>query len=139
MTVRALVTGVTGQDGSYLAELLLSKGYEVHCILRPQPLAAHDWRPGYLRDILARVRLHYADLGDAPALYRICRDCSPDEIYHLGGPTRVDSNLSGRAVTFQTIFGSTQALLEAMQDRPAARFFLAGSSEMFGSPTASPQ
>ena len=139
MTVRALVTGVTGQDGSYLAELLLAKGYEVHCILRPQTEGVHDARPAYLRDILGKAHLHHADLGDAPALYRICRDATPDEIYHLGGPTRVDSNLSGRAVTFQTIFGSTRALLEAIQDRTGVRFFLAGSSEIFGAPLASPQ
>ena len=137
--IRALITGVTGQDGSYLAELLLSKGYEVHGVLRPQSQENLDAKPGHLKKILARLHLHFADLGDAATLYSICRDCAPQEIYHLGGPTRVDSNLSGSAVIFQTVFGSTKALLEAVADRPDVRFFLAGTSEMFGSPTSSPQ
>jgi GDPmannose 4,6-dehydratase len=139
MTIRALVTGITGQDGSYLAELLLSKGYEVHGILRPQRHNSQDRKPDYLEALLSRIHPHYADLGDAPSLYSICRDCEPDQIYHLGGPTRVDSNLSGSAVIFQLVFGSTKALLEAIADRPNVVFFLAGTAEMIGIPTSSPQ
>ncbi len=139
MTTRALITGVTGQDGSYLAELLLSKGYEVHGILRPQHQGNFGSLPCYMQHLLSRIRLHYADLGDASALKEACRACQPDEIYHLGGPTRVDGNLSGHTVIFQLVFGSTKALLEAIADCPKARFLLAGTAEMIGAPVTSPQ
>jgi GDPmannose 4,6-dehydratase len=138
MATRALVTGATGQDGSYLVELLLSKGYEVHCVLRPQVTGARKV-PSFFEDLLPRVQVHEADLGDAARVYAICRECEPQEIYHLGGPTRVDSNLSGHAAVFQTIFGSTNALLQAISDRRDTRLFFAGTSEMFGNPTITPQ
>lgn len=138
MATRALVTGVTGQDGSYLVELLLSKGYEVHCVVRPS-VADKRKAPSFFEALLPRVQKYEADLGDAAALYKICRHCEPQEIYHLGGPTRVDSNLNGHAAIFQTIFGSTNALLQGISGRQDAKLFFAGTSEMFGNPAASPQ
>lgn len=139
MTIRALVTGVTGQDGSYLAELLMQKGYEVHGIVRPERLAHQALMPEYLQVLLSRIVVHGADLRDSTRISNICRSVAPHETYHLGGPSRVDSNVTGSSDVYHAIFGSTKALLDALNDRPGSRFFLAGTSEIFGNPLQTPQ
>ncbi|WP_176538855.1 GDP-mannose 4,6-dehydratase [Rhizobium sp. J15] len=139
MAIRALVTGVTGQDGSYLAELLLQKGYEVHGIVRPERLAHQTLMPEYLQLLLSKIVVHGADLRDITGIAGICRSVAPDETYHLGGPSRVDSNVTGSSDVYHAIFGSTKALLDAVSDRPGNRFFLASTSEIFGNPVQTPQ
>jgi GDPmannose 4,6-dehydratase len=139
MIRRALVTGVTGQDGSYLAEFLLKKGYEVHGFIRPERLVNPDLMPAYMRNLLPQITVHGVDLHDLETVSACCKAIEPDEVYHLGGPTRVDSNVSGGSDVFKVIFGSTRSLIVALSGMPHARFFLAGTSEMFGNPAETPQ
>lgn len=135
------MTGATGQDGSYLVENLLARSYEVHCVVRPERLVRRHLLPDYVRVALQdqKVHLHGIDLADLDAVHAVCREVEPLEVYHLGGPSRVDSNIGGNSKAFRVIVGSTKALLEALRGRPEARFFLAGTSEMFGSPEETPQ
>ncbi len=138
---RVLLTGVTGQDGSYLAESLLANDHEIHCIVRPSQPSADQVLPSYVRALFSDSRVHRydVDLSDSDAVFGVCRKVEPDLVYHLGGPTRVDSNVGGNAGVFKTIFGSTKALLEAIKDRARARLFFAGTSEIFGAPSKAPQ
>jgi GDPmannose 4,6-dehydratase len=140
---RALVTGITGQDGSYLAELLLAKGYEVHGVIRrsssfnTQRIDALYQDP---HEPHRRLILHYGDLNDASSLNRILRVCNPDEIYNLGAQSHVKVSFDTPEYTGDvTGLGATR-LLEAireMQIRP--RIYQASSSEMFGKIAESPQ
>lgn len=136
MTRTALVTGITGQDGSYLAELLMEKGYEVHGTTRRSTVAL----PHYLQHLLGRIRLHLVSPDDPGELAQIVLGIQPDEIYNLAGPTFVPDSWKGVAATAEAIAGGTARLLEAilMLDRPT-RLYQASSSEMFGSPAESPQ
>ena len=140
---RALVTGITGQDGSYLAELLLGKGYEVHGIVR----RSSSFNTGRLDEIYQdphdkdrRLILHYGDLNDASSLNRILRLCDPREIYNLGAQSHVKVSFDTPEYTGEvTGLGATR-LLEAireMQIRP--RIYQASSSEMFGKVLETPQ
>ena len=136
-----LLTGVTGQDGSYLAESLLAEKHDVHCIVRPSQTSMGQNLPDYLSVLFSSPNIfrYDIDLSDSKAVFGVCRDVDPDMIYHLGGPTRVDSNIGGNAGVFRTIFGSTKALLDAIRDRSSTKLFFAGTSEIFGSPNACPQ
>ncbi|MCG8408439.1 MAG: GDP-mannose 4,6-dehydratase, partial [Phycisphaerales bacterium] len=138
---RVLLTGVTGQDGSYLAESLLAKNCDIHCIVRPNPTTTDQALPDHLQALFSNANVHRydVDLSDSDAVFGVCRKVEPDLVYHLGGPTRVDSNVGGNAGVFRTIFGSTKALLEAIKDRGRVRLFFAGTSEIFGTPSESPQ
>lgn len=133
------MTGVTGQDGSYLAEFLLGKGYEVHGFIRPERIANPHLMPDYMQDLLPKIVVHGVDLHNLDHVRAQCRAIGPDEVYHLGGPSRVDSNVSGGSDVFRVIFGSTRSLLEALSDNPKSRLFFAGTSEMFGNPLQTPQ
>ncbi|MBR90145.1 MAG: GDP-mannose 4,6-dehydratase [Verrucomicrobiales bacterium] len=133
---RAFITGITGQDGSYLAELLLGQGYEVHGLVRSgtkieqTPLAPHT-------DVLG---LHVGDLVDGPSLARAVAAVAPDEIYHLGGQTHVGGSFEAVEETLVVNGLATVRLLEAVRAGcPKARFFNAASSEVFGCPSSSPQ
>lgn len=131
---RALITGITGQDGSYLAEQLLAAGYAVHGLVRPtsslQNLAA-------VRDSLT---LHAGDLGQPETIRRALADTQPAEVYHLAAPTFVPDSWLDPAGTIQAIAGGTAELLEAVRELlPDARVVLASSREIFGSPPSTPQ
>ena len=129
---KALITGITGQDGSYLAEHLLSLGYEVHGIVRRVALedpTHHLWR---LLSIADRLNFHSGTLESFPALYKILRDVQPDECYHLAAQSFVSISFEDEFSTMQTNINGTHYLLAAIKDTsPGCRFYFAGSSEMF--------
>ena len=137
---KALITGITGQDGSYLAEHLLSLGYEVHGIVRRVALedpTHHLWR---LLSIADRLNFHSGTLESFPALYKILRDVQPDECYHLAAQSFVSISFEDEFSTMQTNINGTHYLLAAIKDTsPECRFYFAGSSEMFGMVEETPQ
>ena len=137
---KALITGITGQDGSYLAEHLLSLGYEVHGIVRRVALedpTHHLWR---LLPIADRLNFHSGTLESFPALYKIMRDVQPDECYHLASQSFVSTSFEDEFSTMQTNINGTHYLLAAIKDAsPECRFYFAGSSEMFGKVEETPQ
>ena len=135
---RALITGVTGQDGSYLAELLLAKGYEVHGIVRRSSSfntgrIDHLYEDPHVED--QRFVLHYGDLTDANALTRVVLDVEPDEVYNLGAQSHVRVSFDQPLYTVDTVASGTIRLLEAVRQlhkRKKVRFYQASSSEMYG-------
>ncbi len=137
---KALITGITGQDGSYLAEYLLSLGYEVHGIVRRAALedpTHHLWR---LLPIADHLNFHSGTLESYPALYKILRDVQPDECYHLAAQSFVSISFEDEFSTMQTNINGTHYLLAAIKDTsPECRFYFAGSSEMFGKVEETPQ
>ncbi|WP_204154205.1 GDP-mannose 4,6-dehydratase [Leptolyngbya sp. CCY15150] len=137
---RALITGITGQDGSYLSELLLDKGYEVHGIIRRTSTFNTD-RIDHIyqdpHDQQARLFLHYGDLTDGTTLRRILEDVKPVEIYNLGAQSHVRISFDAPEYTVDSVAMGTLRLLEAIRDYQQrtgieVRFYQAGSSEMFG-------
>jgi GDPmannose 4,6-dehydratase len=133
---RALITGITGQDGSYLAELLLDKGYEVHGIVRRASTEKFE-RIEHLRD---RLRLHQADLLDQRSLVDALRAARPDEIYNLAAMSFVAVSWSQPTLTAEFTGVGVTRMLEAMRETcPEARFYQASSSEMFGRVRETPQ
>ena len=139
-TKKALITGITGQDGSYLAEHLLSLGYEVHGIVRRVALedpTHHLWR---ILPIADRLNFHSGTLESFPALYKILREVQPDECYHLAAQSFVSISFEDEFSTMQTNINGTHYLLAAIKDTsPECRFYFAGSSEMFGKVEETPQ
>jgi GDPmannose 4,6-dehydratase len=128
---RALVTGVTGQDGSYLAELLLSKGYEVHGIMR-RSSSFNTGRVDHIFDHPS-FKLHFADLTDGGSLERVLHDVLPDEIYNLGAQSHVRVSFDIPEYTCDTVGMGALRLLEGVRRCcPEARVYQASSSEMFG-------
>ena len=143
MTKTAVVTGITGQDGSYLAELLLGKGYAVHGLVRRSSSFStgrieHLYRDPHDAD--ARLFLHYSDLSDSSSLITTINKVKPDEIYNLGAQSHVKVSFDMPEFTADTTGMGTLRLLEAIRhhDRPV-RFYQAGSSEMFGLVQERPQ
>jgi GDPmannose 4,6-dehydratase len=139
---RALVTGITGQDGSYLAELLLAKGYTVHGLIR-RSSSFNTERIDHLyhdpHESGARLELHYADLTDSSRLATLLSQIEPDEVYHLGAQSHVRVSFDEPEYTADTTGLGTVRLLEAMRlTQVPARFYQASSSEMFGA-TSPPQ
>ena len=139
MTKTALITGVTGQDGSYLSELLLEKGYQVHGMIR-RSSTVNTWRIDHLlgEDLAHRFSLHYGDLSDANSLRRLIDVTQPDEIYNLAAQSHVRVSFDQPEYTCDATGTGVLRLLEAIraatQYTPrAVRFYQAGSSEMFGS------
>jgi GDPmannose 4,6-dehydratase len=133
---KALVTGISGQDGSYLAELLLDKGYEVHGLIR-RSSSFNTQRIDHLyqdpHDEGVRLFTHYGDLGDPVALTHLLYRVQPDEIYHLGAQSHVRVSFDIPGYTFDVTAAGTMRLLEAMREAGVnSRFYQASSSEMFG-------
>ncbi len=136
----ALITGITGQDGSYLAEFLLQKGYEVHGIVRKIALEHPEQRLWRVRHLVGRVHLHGASLDNFPSLYRVVASVRPDEIYHLAAQSFVAYSFEDEFSTMATNVQGTHYMLAATRDlAPAAKFYFAGSSEMFGAAAEVPQ
>jgi GDPmannose 4,6-dehydratase len=133
---KALITGITGQDGSYLAELLLAKGYEVTGIIRRSSSFNTERLDPVYQDPHAksyRLRLTYGDLDDASSLSRILHQAMPDEIYNLGAQSHVRVSFDVPEYTASTVAMGTLRLLEAVRDAGLkAKFYQASSSEMFG-------
>lgn len=136
MAKKALITGITGQDGSYLAELLLSKGYEVHGLIRRASSFNTERLDGIYKDPHlddAHLFLHYGDLADSVATYKAVDSIQPDEIYHLGAQSHVRVSFDIPEYTGDVTGVGTVRLLEAVREcAPKARFYQASSSEMFG-------
>ena len=133
---RAFITGITGQDGSYLAELLLEKGYEVHGLVRRLSVENH----GRLSGIRDRVTLHSGDLLDQRSLAAAMRRCEPDEVYNLAAMSFVATSWEQPTLTAEFTGVGVVNALEAMREAcPGARFYQASSSEMFGKVRATPQ
>ena len=127
----ALITGITGQDGSYLAELLLEKGYEVHGIVRRSSLINTD-RIDHIYD---QIKLHYGDLTDSTNLVRVIQQVQPDEIYNLGAQSHVKVSFEMPEYTGQTDAIGTLRVLEAVRllgMEKNVRIYQASTSEMFG-------
>ncbi len=133
---RALITGITGQDGSYLADLLLEKGYEVHGIVRRSSTENFE-RIAHIRD---RVRLHQADLGDLVSLAHVLRAVRPHEVYNLAAQSFVPTSFEEPLYTSDVTALGVARMLEAIRlIDPSARFYQASSSEMFGKVRETPQ
>ncbi len=140
MTTRVLITGITGQDGSYLAEYLLSLGYEVHGIVRPVALEDADQRLGRIRHILDDVHVHSATLENYASIYQVFAKVPFDECYHLAAQSFVVESFEDGFSTMTTNVQGTQHVLAALQSlRPDCKFYFAGSSEMFGNVREAPQ
>ena len=137
---KALITGITGQDGSYLAEYLLARGYEVHGLVRPNADAEEApplWRIQSIRD---KLFLHAGDLEDCSDLETIIQTVQPDECYHLAAATFVFHSREDESSILKTNTQSTHHLLLALKTvAPKCRVFFAGSSEMFGLASETPQ
>lgn len=135
-TKRALITGITGQDGSYLAELLLDKGYEVHGIMRRNS----TFTTGRIEHIFEQLNLHYGDLADSSSLQHIIAKVQPDEVYNLAAQSHVQVSFEVPEYTGDVTGIGTVRLLEAIRTgAPKARFYQASSSEMFGKVLEIPQ
>ncbi len=137
---RALITGITGQDGSYLAEALLSKGYEVHGIVRRVALEDPERRMGRIRPILDDLTLHAASLESYPSIFRVVQKVQPDECYHLAAQSFVSYSFEDEFSTLNTNINGTHHVISTIRESvPECRFYFAGSSEMFGSARETPQ
>ena len=135
-TKKALITGITGQDGSYLAELLLEKGYEVHGLVR-RSSSFNTWRIDHVRD---RLSLHYGDLVDQNSLVRTIQLIAPDEIYNLGAQSHVKVSFEMPEYTANVTGMGVLRLLDAVRELGlGSRVYQAGSSEMFGLVQETPQ
>ena len=136
MTRCALITGITGQDGSYLAEFLLAKGYQVHGIVR----RSSQERMQRLETILSRIQLHEADILDEMSLIRVLRKVQPDEVYNLAAQSFVPTSWSQPLLTGEVTGLGVVRILDAIREfNDRIRFFQASSSEMFGQSLEEPQ
>ncbi len=136
----ALITGITGQDGSYLAELLLEKGYRVHGIVRRVALEDPEHRLWRIRHILQDMEIHSGSLESFASLHRVIRLVKPDECYHLAAQSFVSYSFEDEFSTLNANINGTHYLLAAIHDLlPDCRFYFAASSEMFGRVSEVPQ
>ncbi|MFQ5931769.1 MAG: GDP-mannose 4,6-dehydratase [Nitrospiraceae bacterium] len=137
---RALITGITGQDGSYLAEFLLGKGYEVHGLVRRVAIEDPEhrlWRILHLKD---QLHLHAASLESLPSIYRVFQMVKPDECYHLAAQSFVAYSFEDEFSTLNANINGTHYVLTALRDStPDCRLYFAASSEMFGKVSEVPQ
>jgi len=137
---KALITGITGQDGSYLSELLLEKGYEVHGIVRRVALEDPRARMWRIRHILDRIHIHNASMESYASIFNIISDVKPDECYHLAAQSYVSYSFEDEFSTINTNLNGTHYVLSSIKRQaPDCRFYFAGSSEMFGHVKETPQ
>lgn len=140
MTKKALITGIAGQDGSYLAEFLLSQGYEVHGIVRRQSIENAAVKLKNIAGVMDRLILHVASLENHLSLYKVISQVQPNECYHLAASSFVSYSFDDESSILAINFNGTHHLLASIKDvAPQCRFFFAGSSEMFGLAQNSPQ
>ena len=140
MPKKALITGIAGQDGSYLAELLLEKGYEVHGIVRRVAIEDTEHKLKNIRHLLHKVQLHVASLDNVLSLIKVVKDLAPDECYHLAASSFVSYSFEDEISILNNNVDSTHYLLAAIREfAPHCRVYFAGSSEMFGNAQVSPQ
>lgn len=140
MRKKAFITGITGQDGSYLAELLLDKGYDVHGICRRVAFEDQEHRLWRIKNILHRIKLHCASLESYASIFKVIEEVQPDECYHLAAQSFVSYSFEDEFSTINTNINGTHFVLSSVKERcPGCRFYFAGSSEMFGNATETPQ
>jgi GDPmannose 4,6-dehydratase len=136
----ALIVGITGQDGSYLAELLLDKGYEVHGIVRRVATEDPDHRMWRIRHLVSDITLHAASLESYASIFRVFSEVRPNECYHLAGQSFVSYSFEDEFSTLNTNINGTHFVLSAFKETvPGGRFSFAASSEMFGRVRETPQ
>jgi GDPmannose 4,6-dehydratase len=137
---KALITGITGQDGSYLAEHLLSLDYEVHGLVRRVALEAPERRVSRISHILDQITLHAASLESYPSVFHVISQYDFDECYHLAAQSFVAESFADGFSTMNTNINGTHYVLAALRElRPKCKFYFAGSSEMFGNVSEVPQ
>jgi len=137
---RALITGITGQDGSYLAELLLEKGYDVHGVVRRVALEDPEHRLSRIHPIRSQLTLHAASLESYASIHQVVAKVQPHECYHLAAQSFVSYSFDDEFSTLNTNINGTHYLLAAVKNlAPECRFYFAGSSEMFGKVDEVPQ
>ena len=142
MAKTALITGLSGQDGSYLAELLLQKGYKVYGLVRRVAYEDEKKRLSRVTDVLSKVTIHPGDITDFAGLCRLLAKIKPDEIYHLAAQSFVQISFEEEFNTLRTNIDGTHYLLRAIVETDLAKktkFYFAGSSEMYGQATQVPQ
>ncbi|MFA4870950.1 MAG: GDP-mannose 4,6-dehydratase [Pedobacter sp.] len=140
MTKIAFITGITGQDGSYLAELLLDKGYEVHGMVRRVAFENPNHRTSRINHILDQITLHSGSLESYPSIYNIINKIKPDECYHLAAQSFVKTSFDDEFSTMNTNINGIHHVLSSIKDTvPDCKFYFAASSEMFGKVEKSPQ
>src|SRR6059058_3811064 len=136
MARKALITGITGQDGSYLAEILLEKGYEVYGMVR----RASSFNRSRIDHLQGELELVYGDLGDSSVLNQLVRTIRPDEVYNLGAQSHVRVSFDLPEYTADVVGTGTLRLLDAIREGDLrARFYQGSSSEMFGKVAETPQ
>jgi len=131
----ALITGITGQDGSYLAELLLAEGYDVHGIMR----RSSTFSTSRIDHIIDRIHLHYGDVTDAGCISRLVHQIEPDELYNLAAQSHVRVSFDQPAYTAEAVGMGALHVLEAVRTLPSCRVYQASSSEMYGQVDETPQ
>jgi len=137
---KALITGITGQDGSYLAELLLKKGYEVHGIVRRTGAENHTARMSRIISILDKITLHHGDITNYPTIWKLIDAIKPDEVYHLASQSQVAISFEDEFGTMNTNINGTHYILSAIKElAPKCKCYFAATSEMFGEVLATPQ
>ena len=137
---KALITGISGQDGSYLAEFLLSKDYEVHGLVRRVALEDETHRLWRLRNFKDKITLHSGSLESYASLVKIIEKIKPDEIYHLAAQSYVSYSFEDEFSTINTNVNGTHYVLSAVKEfSKKSKFYFAGSSEMFGKVEETPQ
>lgn len=140
MKRRALITGISGQDGSFLAELLLEKDYEVHGIVRRVAIEDPEHRLSRIHHLLDDIHCHAASLESYPSIYKVLSEVKPDECYHLAAQSFVEYSFQDEFSTLNTNINGTHYVLAAIKELvPQCRFYFAGSSEMFGNASVVPQ
>jgi GDPmannose 4,6-dehydratase len=140
MAKKALITGITGQDGSYLAERLLGLGYEVHGLVRRVAMEDPSRRLGRIGQIMDKVTLHAASLESYPSIFNVFSRVKFDECYHLAAQSFVAESFADGFSTMNTNINGTHYVLAAVRElNPQCRFYFAGSSEMFGKVRETPQ
>jgi GDPmannose 4,6-dehydratase len=140
MKKKALITGITGQDGSYLAEHLLGLGYEVHGIVRRVALEQPEQRLSRLKGVLDRIKIHPANLDSYPSIFHVFSREPFDECYHLAAQSFVAESFADGFSTMSTNISGTHYVLAALREvQPKCKFYFAGSSEMFGKVRETPQ
>jgi len=139
-TKKAFITGITGQDGSYLAEFLLKEGYQVHGMVRRVALEDPEHRLCRIRHIMNKLVLHSASLESYASVFNIIDKVKPDECYHLAAQSFVSYSFEDEFSTINTNINGTHFMLSAIKERvPKCSFYFAGSSEMFGHAKETPQ
>jgi GDPmannose 4,6-dehydratase len=140
MKLKALISGITGQDGSYLAEFLLKKGYEVHGIVRRVAIENPDHRLWRIKKILKKIHIHSGTMESYANIFKILNKVKPNEFYHLAAQSYVDYSFEDQFSTLSSNIASTHYCLSAIKESGLkTKFYFAGSSEMFGKVKQTPQ